>query len=123
MKKLLTLLTLLIGFNSYALICTSEENPALKIKLTNISGNLVSAESFIRTYGDIFSGTVKYDFLTGDTYTLFNQHGEKSVLTIKNKLILSHCRTRLCNSDISDITPQIAKLSSENNEDEYFSCL
>jgi hypothetical protein len=123
MKKMLTMLTLLIGFNSFALVCTSEENSAFKIKLTKVSGHLVSGESFIRTYEDIFTGTVKYDFLKGDTYTLFNQYGEKSVLTIKNELVLSHCRTRLCNSDIPDITPSIAKLSSENKEDEYFSCL
>jgi hypothetical protein len=122
LKALLLLITMAVSVNSYALVCTSEDNIAKKLELTNKTNNLVVGESYIRAHGNVFAGTVDHGFFKGSTYTLFNQDGQEFIFFLKNELVFNHCRARFCPPP-APIGPKQGKLTSEGIEDEYFSCL
>ncbi len=125
MKYTILLGSLLMSLNAFALVCESQEVPAKKIKLVEVSNKLVQGESYIRTTGNLFVGKVVKDFLNGDTYKLFNQNGVAFSFTHKKELDfqINHCRARFCPPTTPLPTkPSIGKLSTDGLDDEYFDC-
>jgi hypothetical protein len=127
MKALTVFLMMAISLNSFSMICTSEDNFAKKLAITSKHNGMVTGESYIRTYINVFAGTVQKGFLN-DTYKLFNQEGQEFTLTVKKEPFIQHCRTRVC-PPIPAPTPQdqVGKLSFTNADGEevheYFECL
>jgi hypothetical protein len=124
MKKALVFLSMIISMNSFALICTSEDNPAKKLKLNKSNYEFVTGEVYIRTFISVFAGTYEYKNYLEDEYTLFDQKGKKHTLTVKKELQINHCRARVCpGDDLLGPKDAIGKLSVEGEEDEYFTCI
>jgi hypothetical protein len=124
MKRILMIITLLTSASSFALTCTSDENSVKKITLTDLHYNLVQGSESERVVGKVFAGkkTGGY-FITN--YELFDQNGEFAEFTVNTNPpdIGSHCRARVCPSQIPQNKLKMGKLIIEGKQDEYFTCI
>lgn len=124
MKALSILIALVLSTNSYAVMCHSEDMPGKWLELkTTSTNNFVQGATGVRAHGNVFAGKITKGFLK-DTYKLYDSNGVEFTFELNKELPFPHCRARVCPPDPSPIpTTQVGKLTSEEIEDEYFTCL
>ena len=120
MKKMIIGMTFLLTLNTYALECTSNEDPDKKLFL-NAKGKFQEAIIVTNKIESILVGK-KTSFKSG--HTLFNESGEKVNLHVSYNLPTHHCRARWCPPNAGDLTKPKSTAKLEIGEDvEYFDCL
>jgi hypothetical protein len=124
MKRIFMIMTLLTSSSSFALTCTSEEDPSKKLQLVELGSNKISGQLIEKKLSSVYAGTKESNF-SQVNYDLYDQSGqvvEFSLLKMPPSTG-GHCRARVCPSHFPSKTSQSGKLVIKGEADEYFTCI